>query len=63
MNDHEDMIDVFERRLMKFDGHELGVGVVEDEVVCTYYDTTQEMNEREDGVQQKLWTWLDAAQR
>ena len=48
---------------MKFDGHELGVGVVEDEVVCTYYDTTQEMNEREDGVQQKLWTWLDAAQR
>ena len=43
MNDHEDMIDVFERRLMKFDGHELGV--VEHEVVCTYHDTTREIND------------------
>ena len=30
---------------MKFDGHELGFGVVEHEVVCTYHDTTREMND------------------
>ena len=53
----------FERRLMKLDGHEFGYGVVQHELTCTYHNTTREMNEREDGVQQKLWAEWDAAQR